>query len=94
MGRRKRRDTSITDEEKLFSLIYGHNFVRSKKARDVDNATTRGVTDSFAKMWTDPSRHDWPNVDTVVRNTPRNFTKEKGRRAFKNVEDLLGDSGF
>lgn len=93
MGKRKRRDTTITDEEKFLALTYGHNVVRSKKARDVDNGTTKGLTSDFAKMWTDPSRHDWPNVDTVVRNT-RGFTKEKGKKAFKNIEDIIGESGF
>ncbi len=94
MARRKRRDTALTDEDKLFALAYGHNFVRSKKSKDVDNASTKGLTNDFAKMWTDPSRHDWPNIDTAVRNELRGFTKEKGRKAFKNVQDVIGESGF
>lgn len=91
---RKRRDTTISDQDKIFALLYGHNEKRSKKARDVDNASTKGLTSDFAKMWTDPSRNDWPGIDTVVRQTPRGYTKAKGKKAFENVEDIIGVSGF
>jgi len=91
---RKRRDTAISDEDKIFSLYFGHNEKRSKKAKDVDNATTKGLTSDFAKMWVDPSRNDWPGIDTVVRSQPRNYTSKKGKKAYDNVEEILGASGF
>lgn len=89
-----RRRSGITEEEKMFALFYGHNEIRSKKARDVDNATTKGLTNNFAKMWNDPSRNDWAGVDTIVRVKPRGYTKEKGRRAFMDIEEMIGKSGF
>lgn len=89
-----RRNNTITDEEKVFALFYAHNVKRSKKARDVDNASTRGLTNDFGKMWVDPSRNDWAGIDTIVRVTPRGYTKSKGKMAFDNVEDILGSSGF
>lgn len=90
----RRRDTAISDQDKIFALNYGHNEKRSKKAKDVDNGTTKGVTPDYAKMWVDPSRNDWPGVDTVIRSKPSNYTSAKGKKAFKNVEDILGVSGF
>ncbi len=89
-----RRNNTITEEEKLFALIYGHENVRSKKSRDVDNASTKGLTNKFGHMWVDPSRNDWAGVDTIVRSKPRNYTNKKGKMAFDNVTDVLGDSGF
>ena len=89
-----RRDTAISDQDKIFSLIYGHNNVRSKKSKDVDNGTTKGLTGDFAKMWVDPSRNDWTQIDTLVRSFPSNYTVQKGRKAYNNVQSILGVSGF
>jgi len=89
-----RRNNTITDEEKMFGLFYAHNEKRSKKARDVDNASTKGLTKDFAKMWVDPSRNDWAGIDTIVRIKPRGYTSKKGRDAFDNITDVLGASGF
>lgn len=83
----------ISNEEKFMSLYYGHNKIRSKKARDVDNGTTKGLTSDFGKMWVDPSRHDWPNVDTKVR-TKLKIDEARAKKAFDNVRDILGESGF
>jgi len=88
-----RRDTTISDEDKFMSLYYAHNKLRSKKARDVDNATTKGLTPDFGKMWVDPSRHDWPNIDTKVRSKLK-IDEAKAKKAFENVRDILGESGF
>lgn len=89
-----RRDTTISDNDKLFALIYGHDTKRSKKARDVDNASTKGLTNNFAQMWVDPSRNDWSGIDTIIRSRPPSYTKAKGLKAFNNVRDILGESGF
>ncbi len=89
-----KRRSAITDIEKQYASFFLHNNVRSKKARDVDNATTRGVTDSFSKFWNDPSRHDMAGIDTVVRTVPRGYTKAKGKRAFDDVLETFGQGGF
>lgn len=92
MARRKR--SGITEIEKDFAGFYGHNFMRSKKARDVDNGTTKGLTDNFSKFWNDPSRSDRAGIDTQVRVKPKGFTKEKGKRAFDDITEMFGKGGF
>lgn len=89
-----KKKLSFTREEQRDALIFGHNFVRSKKSRDVDNGTTRGVTDNFGKMWQDPSRSDFAGIDTVVRLDFPGFNKAKGKKAFDKMTDLFGESGF
>lgn len=90
-----RRNNTITDEEKLFGMFYAHNNVRSKKARDVDNASTKGVDTNLAKWWAEGGkRSDWPGIDTVVRVKPKGYTKNKGKRAFDNITDVIGSGGF
>ncbi len=90
MGRR----SGVTEKEKMYAGWYGHNELRSKKARDVDNASTKGVTDSFSKFYNDPTRHDLAGIDTVVRKEPSGYTKEKGKKAFNDIEEMFGEGGF
>lgn len=73
-----------------FAFFFKHNERRSKKARDVDNATTKGITESAAKWWDDPSRHDWPGIDTVVQIKPKGYTRAKGKQAFDKLEEVFG----
>ena len=89
-----KRTPTITKREKDYALYYAHNFLRSKKARDVDNGTDKGLTDNFSKMWTDPSRHDWPGIDTLVKQEPMGFTKKKGKRSYDEIVQVFGRSGY
>ena len=91
MGKRR---SGVTEIEKAYAGYYGHNEIRSKKAMDVDNGSTKGVTDSFSKFWNDPSRHDFAGIDTVVRKVPKGYTKEKGKKAFDEIEEMFGEGGF
>ena len=85
---------TFTREDEIFALKYGHEKVRSKKSRDVDNASSRGVTMDFGKVWNDPSRHDFPGIDTIVKQKFPGYTDDKGERAFKKMSRLFGESGF
>jgi len=89
-----KRTPTITKKEKDYALFYAHNFLRSKKAKDVDNGTNKGLTDNFSKMWVDPSRNDWPGIDTMVKQTPLGFSKKKGKTAYDEIVSTFGDSGF
>ena len=89
-----RRRSGVTEIEKQYASFYAHNNMRSKKARDVDNGSTKGVTDSFSKFWNDPSRHDLAGIDTVVRREPRGYSQKKGKRAFDDIEEMFGEGGF
>ncbi len=82
---------SISNEELMNAAFYKHNFVRSRKSRDVDNASTRNVTNSVFDWWPDNrlNRKDLLGIDTVVRVEPKGFTKEKGKKAFKKVDSLF-----
>jgi len=89
-----KRTPTITRKEKEYALFYAHNYLRSKKAKDVDNGTNKGLTDNFSKMWTDPSRNDWAGIDTVIRHEPMGFSKKKGKDAYAQIVDVFGESGF
>ncbi len=80
MGKKK---FTLTNEDKIFALKFGHENVRSKKSREVDDSTTRGVTPDFSKVWNDASRHDFPG-----------YTEQKGKKAFRKMTNIFGESGF
>jgi len=93
-GKGKKKVLSFTREEQNNAILFGHNFVRSKKSRDVDNGTTRGLTKDFGRMWVDPSRSDFEGIDTVVKLDFPAFTKAKGKKAFDKMTNIFGESGF
>lgn len=86
------RTPTITRREKDYALFYFHNNVRSKKARDVDNGLTKGLTDNFSKAWAGGlQREDWPGIDTMLRQEPSGYTSKKGRNAFDEVVRVIGE---
>jgi len=85
---------TLTNEDKIFALKFGHENVRSKKSREVDDSTTRGVTPDFSKVWNDASRHDFPGIDTVVKTDFPGYTEQKGKKAFRKMTNIFGESGF
>ena len=91
---RRKEKFSFTREDEIFALKFGHENVRSKKSRDVDNASSRNVSTDFAKNWRDPSRNDFAGIDTVVKKEFPGFTKERGEKAFRKMTRLFGESGF
>lgn len=94
MARKKTQRFTFTREEEIFALKFGHENVRSKKSRNVDDGTTRGVTMDFGKVWEDPSRHDFPGIDTVVKKNFPGYTRTKGKSAFNKMTKIFGESGF
>lgn len=78
----------------MWASYYIHNNIRTKKARDVDNGSTKGVTDSFAVWYNDQSRHDLAGIDTVFRKEPRGYSQQKGKRAFDDIEEMFGHGGY
>lgn len=91
MGKKK---FTITNEDKIFALKFGHENVRSKKSREVDDSTTRGVTQDFGKVWNDASRNDFPGIDTIVKTDFAGYTEQKGKKAFRKMTNIFGESGF
>lgn len=89
-----RKRKILTEKEVTYGLTYGHNYRRTKKSRDVDNAESANLTTNLGEYWVKPNRNDWAGIDTVVRKKPSGFTKKRGMMAFEKLEGLLGDSGF
>lgn len=86
------RTPTITRKEKDYGLQFFHTNIRSKKARDVDNGTTRGVTDNFAKAWAGGmQREDWPGIDTMLKQLPQGYTTKKGKKAFDEISSVIGE---
>lgn len=94
MARKKTQRFTFTREDEIFALKFGHENVRSDKSRQVDDGTTRGVTLDFGKVWEDPSRHDFPGIDTVVKKKFPGYTKARGRSSFNKMTKIFGESGF
>jgi len=87
---KSKRSPSITKREKEHAAYYVHNKLRSKKAQDVDNGTTRGVTDNFGAWWEDPMRHDLPGIDTMIRGVPLGYDSRKGKKAHDEIVSIFG----
>jgi len=85
---------TLTNEDKIFALKFGHENVRSKKSRDVDNASSRNVSMDFAKNWRDASRNDFEGIDTIVKKEIPGYTEQKGKKAFRKMSNIFGESGF
>lgn len=89
-----RRTPTITRKEKDFAAYYRNTELRSKKARDVDRATDKNVTNNFAEWWWDDSRSDWPNIDTVLGSAPMGYTKSKGKKAHDEIIGVFGKGRY
>src|SRR3990172_2344215 len=57
---------------------------------NLDNGTTRGVTDNFGEWWEDPMRHDLPGIDTMIRGVPLGYDSRKGKKAHDEIVSIFG----
>ena len=76
---------SISKGESEFGIWYAHTEKRPKHAQDVDNAESAMQTNNPFLWLEDPSRHDFPLIDTIVRKKPSGYTKARGKSAYDDL---------
>jgi len=85
---KKQRIFNLTNDEILMGVWYLHN-TRPKHARQVDEGESARITENPFLWMSDPSRYDFPYTDTIVRQEPRGYTKERGRRAAAELRSFF-----
>ena len=78
----------ISKNEAGWGVYYAHTETRKKHAQDVDNAESADITNNPFLWLEDPSRHDFPLIDTIVRKKPAGYTKSKGKSAYDDLMEF------
>ena len=78
----------LSQDEILWGVHYLHSN-RSKKAQEVDNAITHHITNNPFQWMDDPSRHDFPLIDTQIREKPKGYTRARGRNAADELTEFF-----
>lgn len=78
----------LSQNEITWGIYHLHN-KRSKKAREVDNTITHHVTNNPFQWMDDPSRHDFPLIDTQIRQKPKGYTKARGKNAADELMEFF-----
>jgi len=85
---KNKRVFNLTNDEILMGVWYLHNN-RSKHAREVDEGESARITENPFLWMSDPSRYDYPLTDTITKQEPRGYTKERGRRASNELRGFF-----
>jgi len=78
----------ISHDEIAWGIYYGHTEKRKKHAQEVDNAETAELTNNPFVWLDDPSRNDFPLIDTIVRQKPKGYTKSRGKNAYSELMEF------
>lgn len=79
---------AFTADEVLNGIYFIHTSERRKKAREVDEAMSSRETHNPWQWLDDPNRYDWMGIDTIEKQKPSGYTKEKGRMAAKKMKKV------
>jgi len=78
----------ISKDEIVYGIYYGHTEKRKKHAQDVDNAESADITNNPFVWLDDPSRSDFPLIDTIIRQKPKGYTKSRGKSAYDELVEF------
>jgi len=79
---------NLSNDDILMGVWHIHQS-RPKHAREVDEGESARITENPFLWMSDPSRYDFPLTDTITKQEPRGYTKERGRRASNELRGFF-----